>query len=394
MNDRTGMKEHWLLDPDITFLNHGSFGATPKAVLDVQSAFRAQMEREPVRFLVRELEPLLDAARGALAAFLGADPAGLAFVPNATAGVNAVLRSLDLDKFDELLVTTHEYNACRNTLDYVAGLAGAKVVVVDVPFPIASPDVVVERVLERVTDRTRLLLVDHVTSQTAVILPIERLIAEMAARGIDTLVDGAHAPGSIPLDLQSLGAAYYAGNLHKWVCAPKGAGFLDVRENRRASIRPIAISHGANATRRDRSRFLLEFDWTGTFDPTAWLSVPAALELIPSLVAGGWPEVMRRNHALALHGRDLLCTALGIPPPAPDTMLAAMAAVPLPDGTAATAPSLYGDPLQDTLLFEDRIEVPIVPWPHPPKRLLRISAALHNEPSDYERLAKALLARL
>jgi isopenicillin-N epimerase len=388
------LKEHWLLDPGITFLNHGSFGATPKVVLDAQSAFRAQMEREPVRFFVRELEPLLDEARNVLAAFLGADPAGLAFVPNATAGVNAVLRSLDLDKFDELLVTTHEYNACRNTLEYVAGLAGAKIVVIDVPFPIASPDVIVERVLERVTDRTRLLLVDHLTSQTALLFPIERLIAEMNARGIDTLVDGAHAPGSIPLDLCALGAAYYAGNLHKWVCAPKGAAFLYVRENRRASIRPIAISHGANSTRRDRGRFLIEFDWTGTFDPSAWLSVPAALELIPSLVDGGWPEVMQRNHTLALHGRDLLCHALGIDPPAPDTMLAAMAAIPLPDGTATTAPSLYGDPLQDALLFEDQIEVPIVPWPSPPKRLLRISAYLHNQPADYERLAAALRARL
>ncbi|HKR65106.1 MAG TPA: aminotransferase class V-fold PLP-dependent enzyme, partial [Thermoanaerobaculia bacterium] len=156
------MKQHWTLDPSITFLNHGSFGATPRVVLDKQSEYRAQMEREPVRFFVRELEPLLDDARATLARFLGADAAGIAFVQNATAGVNAVLRSLDLDKFDELLVMTHEYNASRNALEYVAGLVGAKVIVIDVPFPIASPDVVVERVLEKVTDRTRLLLTDHI----------------------------------------------------------------------------------------------------------------------------------------------------------------------------------------------------------------------------------------
>lgn len=388
------MKQHWTLDPDVTFLNHGSFGATPKPVLEAQSAFRAQLEREPVRFFNRELEPLLDEVRGTLGAFLGADPAGLAFVPNATAGVNAVLRSLDLDKFDELLVTTHEYNACRNTLEYVAGLAGAKVVLVDIPFPIASADVIVERVLERVTDRTRLLLIDHITSQTALVFPIERLIAQLAARGIDTLVDGAHAPGSIPLDLRALGAAYYAGNLHKWVCAPKGAAFLYVRENRRAGIRPVSISHGANSTRRDRGRFLIEFDWTGTFDPTAWLAVPAALQFIPALVDGGWPEVMRRNHELALQGRDILCQALGIDAPAPDDMLASMASLPLPDGTATTAPPLYGDPVQDLLLFEDHIEVPFVPWPQPPKRLIRISAYLYNHPTDYETLAAALRERL
>jgi isopenicillin-N epimerase len=394
MTNDDSLKSHWLLDPAITFLNHGSFGATPKAVLAEQDRLRAQLEREPVRFMVRELEPLLDDARRTLAHFLGADEAGLAFVNNATAGVNAVLRSLDLDKHDELLVTTHEYNACRNTLDYVANLAGAKVVCVDLPFPVAGEDEIVERVLAAVTERTRLLLIDHITSQTALVMPVERLVRELATRGIDTLVDGAHAPGSLPLDLRALGAAYYAGNLHKWVCAPKGAAFLYVRENRRRSVRPAVISHGANATREDRSRFLIEFDWTGTFDPTAWLSVPAALRTMESLVEGGWPEIMRRNHALALRARDILCNALAVAPPAPDDMLTSMAAVPLPDSNATTAPALYGDPLQDALLFEENIEVPIVPWPRPGKRVLRVSAQLYNSVDEYERLAKAVVARL
>ena len=388
------MKQHWLLDPEITFLNHGSFGATPRAVLERQNEVRAQMEREPVRFFVRELEPLLDEARRTLAEFLGADPHGLAFVPNATAGVNGVLRSLDLDKHDELLVTNHEYNACRNALEFVATLAGAKVVVIDVPFPIASADEIVARILEQVTSRTRLFLIDHVTSQTAVIMPVERLVAEMASRGIDTLIDGAHAPGMLPLDLLRLGAAYYTGNLHKWVCAPKGAAFLYVRENRRYSVRPVAISHGANSPRKDRSRYLLEFDWTGTFDPTPWLAVPDAIRFIGSLVEGGWPEVMRRNRELALRARDVLIEGLGVAAPIPDAMLGSMAAVPLPDGTATTAPSLYGDPLQDTLLEKYSIEVPIVPWPAPPRRVLRVSAQLYNEEGDYVRLAKALREEL
>ena len=388
------MKQHWTLDPEVTFLNHGSFGATPRVVLEKQNVFRAQMEREPVRFFVRELEPLLDAARAELAAFLNADAEGLAFVTNATAGFNAVLRSLDLDKFDELLVTTHEYNAVRNTLEYVAGVAGAKIVLADVPFPIASPDIVVERVLEKVTSRTRLLMIDHITSQTALIFPVERLVAEMQSRGIDTFVDGAHAPGYLPLDLRAIGAAYYTGNLHKWVCAPKGAAFLYVRENRRASVRPAAISHGANSQRTDRRRFLIEFDWTGTFDPSAWLCVPDALRTMASLVEGGWPEVMRRNRALALEARDLLCETLQIDKPAPDAMLGSMAAFPLPDGTQTSAPPLYGDPLQDKLLFEHGIEVPFVPWPHPPKRVLRISAQLYNSIEDYAKLARALRTEL
>ena len=372
------MREQWLLEPEITFLNHGSFGATPRVILAKQDEYRRQLEREPVRFMVRELEPLLDAARNELASFVGADPEGLAFVPNATAGVNAVLRSLDIDKHDELLVTNHEYNACRNTLDYVAALEGAKIVVAEIPFPIASPDEVLERVMAHVTERTRLFLIDHVTSPTALILPVERLVAAMRERGIDTLVDGAHAPGMIPLDVRAIGAAWYTGNLHKWVCAPKGAAFLYTSPNRRYSIRPIAISHGANATRNDRSRYHLEFDWTGTFDPSAWLCVPDSIRFIASLVPGGWPEVMRRNHELALRARDILTTGK----PAPDAMIGSMAAIPLPDGP--------DEALHDALLADYQIEVPIMPWPQQPKRLIRVSAQLYNEEAEYVRLAEAM----
>jgi isopenicillin-N epimerase len=375
------VKHLWLLDPDITYLNHGSYGATPIAVLAKQDEFRTQLEREPVRFMNRELEPLLDAARGELAQFVGADAADLAFIPNATAGVNAVLRSLDLDQHDELLVTDQEYNATRNTLDYVAGLEGAKVVVAEIPFPIVSPDVIIERLLEKVTERTRLVIVDHVVSQTALIFPVARIVAEMRARNIDVLVDGAHAPGMLPLDLRELGAAYYTANLHKWVCAPKGAAFLYVRPNRRIGLRPVAISHGANATRSDRSRFHLEFDWTGTFDPSAWLCVPESIRYMASIVDGGWPEIMRRNHDLALRARDVLCSHLQIEKPAPDEMLGSMAAIPVADGDWIE--------LQDEL-FAKGIEVPIMPWPNPPKRLLRVSAQLYNTLDDYEKLAKVL----
>jgi isopenicillin-N epimerase len=383
------MKEHWLLDPSVTFLNHGSFGACPKVVLEKQNELRTQLEREPVRFMVRELEPLLDDARNAVAEFVGSDAESIAFVPNATAGVNAVLRSLDLDKNDEFLVTSHEYNASRNTLEYVTGLVGAKVVAIDIPFPIRSSDEIVERVLAAVTDRTRLLLIDHITSQTGLIFPIAQIIDALKQRGIDTLVDGAHGPGMIPLNLDALGVAYYTGNFHKWVCAPKGAAFLYVRKNRRLGIRPVVISHGANAKRTDRSRFHLEFDWPGTFDPTPCLSVPTALQFLASLVDGGWPEVMRRNHELALRARDLLCTRLGIETPAPDDMLGSMAAVPLPEGKPYV-PTLYGDPLQDALFYDYNIEVPLHPWPYQPKRVLRVSAQLYNEIGDYEKLADAL----
>ncbi len=380
----------WPLDRGVAFLNHGSYGACPTEVLRHQAALRAEMEAEPVRFLGRELDDRLDSAREALAAFVGADPDDLAFVSNATSGVNAVLRSLAFSQGDEVLTTDHCYAACRNTLDYVAGRSGVKVNVAGVPFPGASPDAVVDAVLAKVTPRTRLALLDHITSPTGIILPIERLVAELARRGVETLVDGAHAPGMIPLDLRALGAAYYSGNCHKWLCAPKGSAFLWVRRDRQADIHPLTISHGATAVRPGRSRFRLEFDWTGTQDPTAWLTVPKAIEYLGGLVPGGWPALMARNHALALDARRLLCAAADTPPPCPDQMLGSLASVRLPDSPTMETGWRVRDPIQGRLFDAWGIEVPIMRWPAAPRRLLRISAQLYNTPDQYARLADAL----
>jgi isopenicillin-N epimerase len=237
-----------------------------------------------------------------------------------------------------------------------------------------------------------LLLIDHVTSQTGMVLPLERLVKEVQARGIDVLVDGAHAPGMVALNLDSLGATYYTGNLHKWVCAPKGAAFLHVRGDRREDVRPLVISHGANARPVKRSRFHLEHDWTGTRDPSAWLSVPAALREIESMVEGGWDEVRQRNRELVLVGRDILCDALAIEAPCPDSMIGSLASLPLPDGDSGSVNELFPfDKLQDRLLKDYRIEVPVIAWPAPPRRLVRISAQLYNGRWQYEALAEALV---
>ncbi len=381
----------WRLDPEVTFLNHGSFGACPRAVLEVQQRLRDRMEAEPVRFLNRELEGLLDAARAELGAFVGADPDDLAFVPNATTGVNTVLRSLAFAPGDELLTSDHAYNACRNALEAAAARSGARVVLAPVPFPIDSPDRVAEAVLSRVTSRTRLALLDHVTSPTGLIWPIEGLVSELAARGVDTLVDGAHAPGMLALDLSAIGAAYYAGTCHKWICAPKGAGFLHVRRDRQHRVRPLSISHGANSPRTDRSRFRLEFDWTGTADPTAYLCVGEAIRYMGSLLPGGWRELRARNRATALAARAGLCRALGVPPPCPDEMIGSLAAVPVPDGVGPPrAAEREPDRLRMLLFDRFRLEVVVFTWLVSSVRILRVSAQLYNSAADYERLEKAL----
>jgi isopenicillin-N epimerase len=392
---------HWLLDPAVDFLNHGSFGATPRLVLEAQAAWRDAMEREPVRFMVEAFEPALDAARAALAAFVGADADDLAFVTSATAGCNTVLRSLEVAPGDELLTTDHAYNAVRNAMQHVADRAGAQVVTVELPFPPAGPDEAVERILGAVTPRTRLAVLDHVTSATAVVLPVERLVAELRDRGVDTLVDGAHAPGMLPLEVPRIGAAYYAGNLHKWVCAPKGSGFLWVRPDRQARVHPLVISHGANMPLAGRSRFRREFDWQGTTDPSAWLAVPAALEFGASLLAGGWEALRARNHELAIEARDLLCNAVGAPPPVPDAMIGCMASVPLPwerEPASVQGVNLHGDRVHGALL-EAGIQVMVTPWPQRPeggrwRRLVRASAAAYNDRGQMERLASVLASVL
>jgi isopenicillin-N epimerase len=391
--DTKALAHLWLLDPSVAFLNHGSYGACPRPVLEAQQRLRHEMEREPVLFLGRELESRVDEARTALGAFIGADPEDLAFVPNATAGTNSVLRSLSFAPDDEILVTDHAYNACRTAVEYVAGRARARVIVAQVPFPIGDPGEVVAAVFAAVTDRTRLAVLDHVTSPTGVVFPIDRLVAALAERGVDTLVDGAHAPGMVELDLKRLDAAYYAGNGHKWLCAPKGCGFLHVRRDRQAAIRPLAISHGANSPRTDRSRFLLEFDWAGTHDPTPYLCVPDALRCMGSLLPGGWPAVRTANRQLALEARHILCAAVGMVAPAPESMVGALATVPLPDGEGGPG-GRSNNPLQRRLFDDDRIEVPVFTWPTAPKRLIRVSAQLYNRVDQYEALGRALAKAL
>lgn len=374
----TRVRHPWQLDDAVHFLNHGSFGATPRKVLEMQSELRAMLEANPVRFMTREYEPRLDHARDELAKFIGASPKDLVFVNNATTGVNAVLRSLDFKPGDELLTFDHAYNACVNALRYVAEKSGARVVVAQVPFPLMKEEYFINAIRERVTERTKLVLLERITSPTALVLPIKALIAELEGRGIPVLVDAAHAPGHVPLDLDGTSASFTAGNLHKWVCAPKGCAFLHVRKDWQDRVHPTTISHGANSPRSDRSKFQLEFDWVGTDDPTPYFCVPTALTTMGALVAGGWPGLMERNREDALEIRQRLMHVLP-QELSPAKFIGSMASIVIPGATRA---------LSDRLQREFNIEVPVFQFGD--RAVLRVSAQRHVRDSDVDALVEAL----
>ena len=348
------------------------------------------MEAEPVQFLWRRYEERLEPVRRQVAEFVGARPRDIVFVTNATTGVNAVLGSLKLRAGDEILTTSHDYNACRNVLVEAARRTGARLVVAQVPFPLGSSDVVVEAVIGAVTQRTRLAMVDHVTSSTGLVFPVAQLVRELEGRGVDTLVDGAHAPGMVPLNLARLGAAYYTANLHKWACAPKGAALLWVREDKQKGLQPAVISHGNNTPRAGYSAFQDRFDWAGTFDPTAWLCAGEAIRWLGRLLPGGWRELRERNHRLAVQAGRVLGEALGMGALCPESMLGAMVTLPLPERFQGVPRAGRIDSEQERLYDRFRVEVPFFRIGRPERRYFRISAHIHNSLSEYEYLAKAL----
>jgi len=384
------LAEYWTLDPNTVFLNHGSFGATPTVIMDEQRRIRSLMEEDPVRFFEREYLGLWDDARRALSEFMNADVEGMAFVSNATQGINTVLRSLRLQPGDEIIVPDHSYQACWNAVDFVTERSGAKTVVVEVPFRVEGPQEVLDIIMDAVTDRTVLAMIDTVTSPTGMRMPFEELTMQLQSRGVDVLLDAAHGPGIVPLDLSVLAPAYCTGNCHKWLCSPKGSAFLHIREDRKHLIRPLNISHGASFEGDAQEKFEFEFSWPGTQDPSAWMCIPKAIEYLGDLVEGGWPEIMRRNHALAIEGRGILCEALGTSPPFPDSMVSALASVEITTEGEVGPMSPEGDPFHNLLLDEYGIQVPVMPWRHHGVRYIRISAQLYNHEDEYRYLAEAL----
>ena len=388
---RSAPSRLWGLEEDRVFLNHGSFGATPTAVREEQRKWQDLMENEPVRFFEDLMPGILQTTREKLASFLSCDADDLALVENATSGVNTVFRSLQFAPGDEILVPDHAYQACRNTIDFVAQRWGAKVVTVNIPFPINDPQQAVDAIMGGVTDQTRLAMIDTVTSPTGLLMPFEQLVSMLEGRGVEVMLDAAHGIGMVPLNLNELGASYTTSNCHKWLCAPKGSAFLHVRKDKQAAIHPLTISHGMTFPLGDTTRFRHEFDWTGTRDMSAHCALPAAIDHLADVLEGGWPSIMEHNHELALQGRDILCEALGLEKPCPDEMVACIATLILPsENKSGGIPLHEPDPLHVILSEKYGIQIPVWSWPSPQGRFIRISAQLYNSEEEYHYLAWAL----
>ncbi len=383
MDPASALASYFLIDPAITFLNHGSYGATPIPVFERYQYWQRELERQPVLFLGRRYKELMHTARAALAAYLGCDADDLVYVINATTGVNIVARSLDLGPGDEVLTTDHEYGACDRAWRFLAGERGFTYRAATLPYPLTDPAEVVEAIWREVNPRTRLIYLSHLTSPTAVILPVEEICRRARAAGILTLVDGAHAPGQLALNLEALGVDFYTGNLHKWLCAPKGSAFLYARREVQPLLKPLVVSWGYEAVAPGPSRFVDHHEFWGTRDIAAFLATPDAIAFQRD---HAWERVSAECRAITREARDRLLALTGQPSHfIGDHWIGQLAGVPLPPGTDVLT-------LKQRLYDDYKIEIPLPVWSGRP--FIRVSVQGYNTRADIDQLVAALGACL
>jgi isopenicillin-N epimerase len=375
--------EQFLVRRDITFLNHGSYGACPRPVFETYQSWQRELESQPVEFLGRRVRGLLAEARAALGDYLGTAADNVVYAPNVTWAINAVAHSLALQPGDEVLATDLEYGAVDRTWRYYCGKRGARYINQPISLPMTTVERFVDELWAGVTERTRVISISHITSGTALILPVAEVCRRARAAGIMTVIDGAHAPGQIDLNLDDLGADFYGGNCHKWLCAPKGSGFLFARPEHQDSLDPLIISWGYEADVPGPSRFLDHLERTGTQDPAAYLSVPAAIAFQR---AHDWPRVRAACHLLARDARERIAALTGLPQIAPDSAAwwVQMCTCPLPP--------IDGARLKERLWDDYQVEIPVSA--RNGRASVRVSIQAYNRPEDVDRLLKALTALL
>ena len=375
------IKDQFLLAPDVTFLNHGSFGATPKPVMEAYQNWQIRLENQPVKFLGREINELLSDARKALGSYLNVDADDLVFIPNATHGANIIARSLQLAPGDEVLSTNHEYGACDYAWEFACQKNGSHYIRQPIPLPIQSEEEIGKQFLKGLTQRTKVIYLSHITSPTALRLPVKQICNYARERGILTIVDAAHSPGQIPVDLQDIGADVFFGNCHKWMLSPKGAGFLYVRPEIQSLIEPLIVSWGYHATAEiaSGSQFIDYLQWTGTHDPAAYLSVPAAIQFMQE---NDWDKVQQECHGLLRSAIERICELVEMEPlyPLDSDLYAQMGIAPLPNSDLGL--------LKKRLYGEYKVEVPLIQWED--KQFIRISIQGYNFQEDIDILVSAL----
>ncbi|GMG01620.1 unnamed protein product [Aspergillus oryzae] len=385
----------WPLRRDVVHMDHSSSGACPTKVLEHQNALRWELDRGSPEFFLSRWSPRHRAAKEALARFVHANYDELLLTPGSTLGLNIVTQSQQFQPGDELLTTNHAYSSVTMLLRHVANRDGAKVVIAQVPFPVASEEEIVQSILACVTERTRFAIIDHIVSRSGLVFPIKRIVQELADRGIDTLVDGAHGPGQVPVDLHDIGAAYYTTSCHKWMCAPRGVGFLYARRDRIRRLKPLIIARSGHWRDSDGAAYSwLEhtFEWNGCHDPSGVHSMPKIIEFLETALPGGHAAMVKRNHELAVDARRKVLGILGIDLPCPDDMIANMVVFPLPDSVLPETQGIL--PLCKTLWENDRAEIQCYHWPAYPKRIFRFSVQLHNSMEQYVWLAGKIKAAL
>jgi len=380
-NLMSSLKEHFLLDHSVVFLNHGSFGATPKPVMEAYQNWQLRLERQPVSFLGRELDGLLLESRNILGKYINAGADDLVYIPNATHGVNIIARSLQLKPDDEILTTNHEYGACDYTWEFLCGKVGAKYIHHSIPLPVESEKEIADLFLGGVTHKTKVIYLSHITSPTALRMPVEQICKQAKQMGILTIIDAAHSPGQIPVDLQTLGADFVFGNCHKWMLNVKGSAFLYVRRELQNLIDPLVVSWGYNPTPETAtgSRFIDLLQWTGTKDPSAALTVPNSIQFMQE---HAWDEVRKECHLLLRQAIERICDLTGLHPlyPLDSDLYNQMGIAPLPTSNLTI--------LKSRLYDEYKVEVPLIQWQN--RQFIRISIQGYNSQEDIDALLNAL----